>query len=118
MPWSRDVIAADAVGVLVDADRIAVCNGVEVPAHFRTVDGAPSDLASDQLGRVTTLYIAAGSLPDLTMHGRLTVCDRGADGLAVRPGVEYTVLDVLKRGPFQLVMLSVPQVPASGAVFS
>lgn len=117
MTWSRDLIAADAVGVLVDADRLALCGDASAPVHLRTVDGQPSDLNTDQLGRVTMVYAGIGTLPALRIGGELTVCDRYADGAPVLPGVCYTVLDLITRGPFHVVSVSLPQVPMSGAVY-
>lgn len=115
MTWSRERLAADAVGVLVDADRIAVCGDAEAPAHLRVTDSASTNVQADQLGRVTLLYIALGSLPALRMGGTLRVCDRDAHGHAVLPGEEYVALDITTRGPFHVVSLSLPQSPVSGA---
>jgi hypothetical protein len=113
--WSRELLAADAVGVLTDADRIAVCGDREAPAHLRVTDSASANVSTDQLGRVTLLYLALGSLPSIRMGGAIRVCDRGVDGHAALPGEEYTVLDLTTRGPFHVAALSLPQMPASGA---
>lgn len=118
MTWSRDLVASDAVGVLVDADRIGLCGDDAAPIHLRTTDGPGSDLNTDQLGRVTLVYVALGGLPALRMGGVLTVCDRAADGTAVLPGVEHTVLDIITRGPFHVVSVSLPQAPVSGASYA
>ena len=117
MTWSRDLIASDAVGVLVDADRIGICGDDTAPVHLRTVDGSPSDQQGDQLGRVTMVYVGLGTLPSLRMGGALTVCARGVDGAAVLPGVTHTVLDVITRGPFHVVSISLPQEAPSGAAY-
>jgi hypothetical protein len=111
--WSRDLIAADAVGVLVDADRLGMCGDDTAPVHLRTTDGQPSDLNTDQMGRLTVVYVGLGTLPALRMGGALTVCDRGSDGTPVLPGVEYTILDIITRGPFHVVSIASHQAPAT-----
>jgi hypothetical protein len=118
VPWSRDLVAADAVGVLVDADRLGMCGDDVAPVHVRTVDGQPSDLNADQMGRVTMVYVALGTLPALRMGGCITVCDRGADGTPVLPGTVHTVLDLITRGPFHVVSVSIPQQASSGAAYA
>jgi hypothetical protein len=118
MPWSRDQVAADAVGVMVDADRIAVCGDVEAPCHLRITDGTATAQQADQMGRVTLLYFALGTLPALRLGGPVRVCDRGPTGAAVYPGTEYSVLDLITRGPFHVASLSLPQVAATGAVYT
>jgi hypothetical protein len=115
--WSRDLIAADAVGVLVDADSIGLCGDDAAPVHLRTVDGQPSDLNGDQLGRVTMVYVGVGTLPSLRIGGHLVVCDKHADGAPVLPGVTHTVMDLITRGPFHVVSVSLPQEPPSGASY-
>jgi hypothetical protein len=116
--WSRDLVAADAVGVLTDADRLGLCGGDVAPVHLRITDGQSTDMPTDQLGRVTVVYVALGTLPALRLNGMLTICDRDGDGAPVLPGEVHQVLDIVTRGPFHVVSVSSPRPASSGTSYS